>query len=180
MPLARPVPTEIRTDAGLAMQLLQAPHWAAPDGNPVIAEWRCSLSLQQVLELRTFLVRPDPTTGIQPEAAIDAAMKELKIGAYLGTFVTEGPDFNDVRMLFAFRPDQLITEQALNRRLYDLLRNSSGRCAQASRDLRYLRELWNTSPVRTDTRLMMLSQTDLLANLRDPEQSPFNANALNP
>jgi hypothetical protein len=179
-PLARPMPTEIRSDGGLDLQLLQAPYWAGPDGNPVIAEWRCSPSLKQLLDLRTFLVRPDPTTGIQPEAAIDAALKAVGIGAYLGTFIAAGPNFNEVRMLFAFRPDQLVTENALNRRLFDLIRNASGMHLQAATDLQYLRDLWNACPVRSDTRLMMLSQADLLGTLTNPEKSPFSANILHP
>jgi hypothetical protein len=179
-PLARPMPTEVRTDGGLVMQLLQAPYWAGPDGNPVIAEWRCALTLQQVLALRTFLVRPDPATGMQPEAAIDVAMKDFGIGAYLGTFVTEGPNFNDVRMLFAYRPNEMITEAALNQLLFDLLRNVRSNHLQAATALRYLRDLWNTSPVRTDTKLMMLSQVDVLGSLRNPQQSPYTANQLNP
>jgi hypothetical protein len=179
-PLARPMPTEIRSDGGLDLQLLQAPYWAGPDGTPVIAEWRCSPSLKELVHLRTFLVMPDSETGIQPEAAIDAALKDLNIGAYLGTFVATGPNFNDVRMLFAIRPNQLITESALNRRIYHLMRDTTGKHRQAARDLRRLRRFWNESPVRSDGRLMMLSQLDLLGTLTDPEKSPFNASTLNP
>ena len=177
-PLARPMPTEIRSDGGLRMELLQAPVWAGPEGNPVIAEWRFAVSLDQLLELRTFLVKPDPETGIQPEAAIDAALRATGIGAYLGTFAAEGPNLSDVRILFAFRPRELITEAELNRKLFALLGDVGGRYPQASRDLRYLRTMFNASPVRSDVRLLMLSQVDLLGTLTDPGRSPFSADLL--
>lgn len=178
MPLARPMPTEIRSDGGLNIKLLQAPYWAAPAGHPLIAEWVCALPLLDLVELRRFLVRPDPETGIQPEAAIDAAMKAYGIGSYVGTFVTAGPNFSEVRFMFGFAPKTTKwggDRASINSMMFDLLQAKKDDHAQASRDLRRLRDIWNSAPVRSDGTLMMLSQIDLVGQLSDPELSPFSA-----
>ncbi len=184
VPLARPIPTEVRTDGGLMINLLHAPYWRGRGSHPVLAEWVWHLSLNDLLALRTFLVTPDPETGIQPEAAIDAALKDHGIGSYLGTFVTHGSNFNQVRVLFGHAPksmtnayaDKPATDPAsFNRLIYDLLQKTD---TQASRNLRYLRRLWSESPTRTETRLIMLSQVDLASELSDPENSPFTADLL--
>ena len=179
MPLARPMPTEIRSDGGLNVKLLQAPYWAAPGGHPLIAEWICALPLMELVDLRQFLVRPDPETGIQPEAAIDKAMKAYGIGGYLGTFVSAGPNFSEVRFIFGFAPNtsQWGADRAyINGKIFQLLQQDEGsEHFQASKNLRYLREIWNKAPVRSDGNLMMLSQVDLVGQLSDPKISPFSA-----
>ncbi len=184
VPLARPMPTEIRSDGGLMIRLLQAPYWAGPGSNPVLAEWIWHLPLQELLDLRNFLVTPDPETGIQPEAAIDAALKDQGIGSYIGTFVTQGSNFNQVRVMFGHAP-KLITNTyapkpatdpgSFNLLIYKLLQDHE---TQASRNLRHLRRLWSESATRTESRLIMLSQVDLAGELNDPRHSPFSADLL--
>jgi hypothetical protein len=181
MPLARPMPTEVRSDGGLNVKLLQAPHWAAPGGHPLIATWVCALPLMELVELRRFLVRPDPETGIQPEAAIDAAMKALGIGSYVGTFVSAGPNLSEVRFMFGFAPKTTKwggDQASINLMMFDLLQDKNNRHPQASRDLRRLRNIWNGAPVRSDGTLMMLSQIDLVGQLSDPRLSPYSADFL--
>ena len=184
MPLARPMPTEIRSDGGLMISLLQAPYWAGPGTNPVLAEWTWHLPLQALLDLRNFLVTPDPETGIQPEAAIDAALKGHGVGSYLGTFVTQGSNLSQVRVLFGHAPKSMTNAYApkaatdpgsFNRLIYALLQD---RDSQGSRNLRYLRKLWSESATRNEVRLIMLSQVDLAGELNDPENSPFTADLL--
>jgi hypothetical protein len=173
-PMAVPMPTEIRSDGGLFFQLLQPPRWTWPGGTAVIAEWRCDLPLTQIVELRTFLARPDPESGVQPEAAINAALEALGVGAYLGTFVNEGPIMQAVCMMFAFRPRTLMTEEGLNRTLYRLLTDPPEGMGLASRALRHLRGVWQGGINRTEGRLMMLSQVDVLGQT-GPDSSPFAA-----
>lgn len=183
-PLARPMPTEIRSDGGLMISLLQAPYWAGPGNTPVLAEWIWHLSLRDLLDLRNYLVTPDPETGIQPEAAIDAALKGHGIGSYIGAFVTQGSNFNQVRILFGYAPKSMTNAYAakkatdpgsFNRLIYALLQDED---SQASRNLRHLRRLWSESATRSESRLIMLSQVDLMSELSDPEHSPFTADLL--
>lgn len=175
MPLARPMPTEIRSDGGLHLQLLQAPYWAGPDGNPVIAEWMCSLPLQDLLDLRTYLVKPDVNTGIQPEAAINASLQALGVGGYIGTFITAGSVTGVVRFMFGYRPKFLIEPAALNQLLFGLLTTPDPAHEQASTALHHLRDIWSNSPVRSDQHLMMLSQIDPVGVLGNADTSPFSA-----
>lgn len=180
-PLARPMPTEIRSDGGLQVNNLIPPYWAGSDGNPVIAQWRYSLPVDQVLSLRRFLVEPDPATGIQQEAAINQALIERNIGNYLGTFVNQGPNFAEISTMITFRSNETVTEQIINQRLYDLISNPVGPVQQqAAKALKHLRTIWGSTPVRNDARLMMLSQVDLLGGLADPAVSPFSANMQKP
>ncbi len=180
-PLARPMPTEIRSDGGLGFKLLQAPYWSGPDSAPVIAEWTCALSLWKMIELRDFLVKPDPKTGIQPEAAIDALLRATGIGHFMGTFIAAGPTFNQVRFMFAFAPKYITDPRSLNRAIFNMLKDGRGPDAnQGARDLLHLRGIWAEAATRTDDVLMMLSQIDLVGQLHDPDQSPFSAALLPP
>ena len=120
-PRAEAMPAEIRSDIGFKFQLVEAPVWTYPFGAAVIAEWRCHMTLDQLRKLRTFLVKPDMDTGLQPEAVINKALYDAGIGSYIGTFVAEGSGFQEVRMLFAFQPPDLVSEEALNQKIFALM-----------------------------------------------------------
>ncbi len=177
-PFARPMPTEVRTEAGLQIKVLQSPSWAGPNVNPVIAEMACSLSLSAIVKLREYLVTPDAQTGMLPEAAIDAALKAHGIGSYLGTFVAAGPNFHRVRFVFGYTPKSLTSHEDLNTALYDLLQDKNASNPQGAAALRYIRGIWSQAEVRTDEWLMMLSQIDLMGELSNPARSPFVADTL--
>ena len=87
-PLAIEMPTEIRTDGGLMLQILQAPAWAGMDGAAVFAEWSCGLQHDKLAKLRDFLAEPSTTTGLQPEAAIDQALRNFDSPAKMSRSVT--------------------------------------------------------------------------------------------
>lgn len=180
VPLARPMPTEIRSDGGISLQLLQAPYWTGTAGNPVLAQWTWHVTFKQMFELRSWLVAPDPETGIQPEAAIKAAMEKAGIGRYLGTYVTQGMNYSEVRIILAYSQTWMPNmftgpgnedEARFNQIVFDVLQDGS----QGGRALLHLRKLWSESPTRTDARLALLSQTDLLSELGDPDRSPYAA-----
>ena len=180
-PFAVEMPTEIRTDGGLMFQILQAPAWAMPNGAAVIAEWSCRLKRPEIRALRDFLARPDATTGLQPEAAIDHTLRRLnfngqatRIGHLIGIFVAEGTGFLiPVRFMFAYTPTLLLTVQDVNRALFELLtfKTPNPVRAQASAALKQLRTFWLNGDEPTESRWMMLSQTDPA----NPEQNPFFA-----
>ena len=180
-PFAVEMPTEIRTDGGLMFQILQAPAWAMPNGAAVIAEWSCRLKRPEIRALREFLAQPDSGTGLQPEAAIDQALRQLdfngqitEIGHLIGIFVAEGTGFLiPVRFMFAYSPTLLLTVQDVNRALFELLtfKTTNPVRAQASAALKRLRTFWRDGDGPVETRWMMLSQTDPA----NPEQNPFFA-----
>ena len=170
-PRAEAMPAEIRSDIGFKFQLIQAPVWTYPFGATVIAEWRCDVTLDQLRALRAFLVRPDLDTGLQPEAVINQELHDHGIGSYIGTFVAEGSGFQEVRMLFAFQPPDLVSEEALNQKLFALMTGGT----KGGEALKTLRRSFLQGTNRSEARLMMLSQLDIIAVTSDPARSPFTA-----
>ncbi|MGH7155834.1 MAG: hypothetical protein ACREF3_18050 [Acetobacteraceae bacterium] len=170
-PIAMEMATEVRTDGGLAFQILQAPAWTMPNGVAVVAQWECQLTRDRLLELRTFLAKPDAGTGLQPEAAIDAALRSIGVGHNLGVFVLEGISvLPRVRFMFAYAPQLRLDDRAVNRRIYRMLLNPAGPVeVQAVAALKYIRTMWKHGVNQTEGRWMMLSQTDP----SNPEENPF-------
>lgn len=170
-PVAVEMATEVRTDGGLAFQILQAPAWTMPNGAAAVAQWECQLTRDQLLALRTFLARPDSGTGLQPEAAIDAALRDIGVGHNLGVFVVEGISvLPRVRFMFAYAPRLRLDDRAINRRIYRMLLNPVGPVqGQAVAALKYIRAMWKSGVKQTEGRWMMLSQTDP----SNPEENPF-------
>jgi len=171
-PLATLMTTEVRSDGGLHFSVLQAPYWTGAAGAAVVAQWSCQPSLDSLFALWTYLRQPDPFTGIQPEQAINDALRQAGIGYYLGTFIDQGSAPFTVRMLIALNPKQVLDEAALNAALARITQKNPG-FEQAGEALQHLRKVWASSQSQADNRMMMLSQYDLRALLSDPVRSPF-------
>lgn len=171
-PLAVPMPTDVRSDGGLHFQVLQAPYWTGASGAAVVAQWSCQPSLDALFALWSYLRQPDPTTGIQPEQAINDALIHAGLGYYLGTFIDQGSAPFTVRMLIAFNPKQVMDEAALNAGIARIAQKNPG-FEQAGEALQHLRKVWASSQNQADNRMMMLSQYDLRTLLSDPSRSPF-------
>ena len=88
----------------------------------------------------------------------------------IGTFVAEGSGFQEyVCCSPSSRPD-LVSEEALNQKLSLMTGGTKGGEA-----LKTLRRSFLQGANRSEARLMMLSQLDIIAVTSDPARSPFTA-----
>jgi hypothetical protein len=225
-PIAVPMPTEIRSGGLLLFHLLlRAPEWAGDRSPPVIAQWSCRLGDDDLMAMFQYLraigsvapaaapaglpkapppdmldqIRADTSaaTGIAAEAAIDAALRKLRIGHFLGVFVDEGRRPYTVRVLIGLKPDGELygSEADLNKKLNLLYcyadyhantsdprhrqfhpdvtdRDAGNIFLQASAALQRLRGFWQRGSEQQEARAMMLAQFDLASQL-SAERSPF-------
>jgi hypothetical protein len=89
-PLAVPMQTEVRSDGGMKLHMLQAPWWNVNPGAKSILRWSGMVTVNALPALRRALVMPDSQTGLSPERNINDWITQLTPpGYYLGTFVTK-------------------------------------------------------------------------------------------
>ncbi len=173
-PNAIPLVAEVRTGSSIIYHRVNPPGWLPSDTTETFGsmhEWSCSMTWGQVLELRKFLTTPVARTKKTPEALIDAAMRELQIGFYLGTFIANGQGGADVRMVFAYTGN--IERNDLARTCAAFLTEPSKGQLPASRSLATLRRMWNAGSDRRESGLMLLANVDVSKELEDRERFPF-------
>ncbi len=172
-PRALPLLAEVRTQSSLPFHTVGQPNWANPEPFGIAHEWRCIMTWPQVARLRTFLKTNVAPTTSTPEALIDAAMRALGIGFYLGTFLGQGHGGTEVRMLFAYSSNMAVEEIA--KTWAALLQNPAPAQQPASTALTTLRQMWNAGTENAETGLMLLAEIELDAMLGDPEKFPFGS-----
>lgn len=174
IPSARAVAleAEVRTQSTLPFHTVSIPDWANPAPIGTMHEWRCNLTWPQVLELQQFLQTPLPPGPSTPEALIDAAMRALRIGFYVGTFIGSGwGGGSDVRMLFSY--NVTLSVQDIGRAWAALVQQPEEPQKPAAEAITRLRGFWNAGTNSDENGLMMLVGVDLAKALADPEQFPF-------
>jgi hypothetical protein len=195
-PVALAMQTEIRSGGGLFFTVLQAPSWSAGHTAPAFMQWSCKLRTQELHDLWLFLRQPDSKTGLEPQAAIDQALRSprMRIGNLLGVFVDEGRPPHTVRVMIGLEPQRLIDEKQLNLDMNKIFQfavagaadpafddfrhpaipaDESAVLHQASVALRYFRKTWMEGDDLFEPRSMLLSQFDLGSQVA-PDTSPFS------
>lgn len=164
---------EVRTQSTLPFHSVDPPNWSNPGPFSVAHEWCCSMTWDQITKLQKFLTTHVAPTTSTPEALIDAEMRSLNIGFYLGTFVGQGHGGAEVRMLFAYTSAMEVEDIA--KVWATLLQTPTPAQKPASDALAELRRMWNSGSDKTESGLMLLTQVDIDAKLSDPEQFPFGS-----
>ena len=172
-PRAVPMLAEVRTQSSLPFHKVDPPNWANPEPFSVAHEWACIMNWDQVTKLRTFLKSNVAPTASTPEALIDAVMRTLGIGFYLGTFVGQGHGGTEVRMLFAYTSTMEVED--ISKVWARLVQTPSPAEKPASDALVQLRKFWNAGTENSESGLMLLTGVDIDAKLSDDEKFPFGS-----
>jgi hypothetical protein len=172
-PRAVPLLAEVRTQSTLPFHSVSAPNWSNPGPFGVAHEWACTMSWDQIYKLQQFLKANVAPTTSTPEALIDAEMRGLNIGFYLGTFIGQGHGGAAVRMLFAYTSSMAVEDIA---KVWSTLLTAPTPAQRPAADaITALRRMWSAGTDKTEAGLMLLTQVDLDAELGDAEQFPFGS-----